>query len=77
MFRRVTSRLPVESELATMLELVDRMERHYQDHPEECEQLCQVGRFQPTVVPENKTEWAAWTILAATLLNHDECITRR
>lgn len=77
MFRCATSRFPSESELAAMLDLTQRMEQHYRDHPDEADQLCGVGQWQPDSIPESRREWAAWTILATTLLNHDECITRR
>lgn len=66
LFETVTCRLPGDHERQELVELHADLNAHYRQHLDAAEQLCGV--------PDPDT--AAWTILANTLLNLDEVVTK-
>ncbi|MEI7911218.1 MAG: PSD1 and planctomycete cytochrome C domain-containing protein [Verrucomicrobiota bacterium] len=75
-FERVTARLPVAAELATLVAQLARERLAYQAQPGAARDLLAIGEMaQSTAFP--LAEQAAWTQLAATLLNLSEVFTRR
>lgn len=75
LFRRILSRDPSDRELSTAGRLFEKQLARYQQHPEATEQLLSVGE-SPRAPDLNPAELAAWTLLAGTVLNLDEAITR-
>ena len=75
-FRRLTSRKPDETEKKILTNLLQEQEEHFRATPEAAKKLLAVGAS-----PEAKTETAAQVtavaILVSTLMNFDECITKR
>ena len=75
-FRTATSRHPTEQEFEILKRLYLEQEAIFKDQPEEAEKLLSIGeRTRDESLPA--TETAAATILASTLLNFDETITKR
>ena len=76
MFRRVLSRHPDDAEIRLLSDFLQRQRDRFGDHPEEATLLLAVGESE---VDETLDvgELAAWTVLAHTLLNLDEAVTRR
>ena len=74
-FRRVTARLPTEKESKALQTLLQGARESYSSDPESAKELLQVGESKASeeLTPE---EHAAWTIIASTLLNLDETLTR-
>jgi hypothetical protein len=66
LFETVTARLPQESELQEMLALIEDMTAYYGDQPE----------LAIKMTGTSDADRAAWTILASTLLNLDEVISK-
>jgi len=66
LFETVTARLPRDSELQEMVSLVADATAYYTDQPDLAAKLC--GTSDP--------DEAAWTVLASTLLNLDEVVTK-
>jgi hypothetical protein len=75
-FRLVTSREPESTELAVLQRLLCDFRHDYQDDPEAARKLTATGESPPdrTVEP---AELAAWTMVASTLLNLDETVTKQ
>ena len=76
MFRRAVSRWPVPFELQVLADLLARQRRAFVAEPAAAEQLIQVGA-SPRASSLDPGELAAWTLVAQTILNLDEVITRR
>jgi hypothetical protein len=74
-FRRVTTRHPADSECTVLLELLADYRREYADDPAGAEALVSIGESPPekSIPP---SELAAWTMVASTLLNLDEAVTK-
>lgn len=74
-FRTATSRLPSESEISALLEVLQSATREFTDSPDAALELLSVGESarNPALSP---TEHAAWTVVASTILNLDETLTR-
>jgi len=66
LFETVTARLPRDAELQEMVSLVADTTAYYTDQPDLAAKLC--GTSDP--------DEAAWTVLASTLLNLDEVVTK-
>jgi hypothetical protein len=66
LFETVTARLPRESELREMVSLLEDTTAYYTDQPDLATQLCGTSDANE----------AAWTVLANTLLNLDEVVTK-
>jgi len=74
-FRLATARQPTEREEAILLELFERQRRRFAAAPDEAAELLQVGDA-PRNTHLDTVELAAWTNVAATILNLDETITK-
>jgi hypothetical protein len=75
-FRLVASRAATENEAAILAKLFDEQATAFATGPKETEKLLSVGdsRSDPAL---NKTELAAATTVALTILNHDAAVMRR
>ena len=76
MFRRVVSREPEPMELQVMRYLLQRQRVTFTANMEAARQLLAVG-VSPLDRSIEASELAAWTLVAQTILNLDEVITRR
>lgn len=75
LFHRVLARPATDRELATARTLLEKQFARYQQQPEAAEKLLKVGE-SPRSSEFSISELAAWTILAGTILNLDEAVTR-
>ncbi|MDF1658415.1 MAG: DUF1553 domain-containing protein [Verrucomicrobiales bacterium] len=75
-FRRLTSRRPDTEESDLLTQLLVEQSDHFTAHPEEAKKLIAIGD-SPAVNGENSPRIAAVTALVSTLMNFDECITKR
>lgn len=75
-WRRCVAREPHERELQILVELLAEQRRVWKDRQDQAQQLCMSlpGMDFPSQV--SPQEYAAWFVLARTLLNLDETITR-
>lgn len=74
-FRRVTSRFPTVEENSVLETILKESREKYADNLETAKQLLEVGESKAnTEIPP--AEQAAWTVVASTLLNLDETLTR-
>jgi len=74
LFRAATGRNPAQGDMRVLLELAQRRLDHYRKDPAQAAKLIAVGAS-----PAPKTDvpqLAAWTIVASTILNLDETITK-
>jgi uncharacterized protein DUF1553 len=76
MFRGAVSRWPEPFELQVLADLLARQRRAFVAEPAAAEKLIQVGA-SPRASSLDPGELAAWTLVAQTILNLDEVITRR
>jgi len=74
LFREATARRPTPAETRVLLDLLSRRLEHYQKQPAEAAKLIAIGASKPGNV--EATELAAWTMVASTILNLDETITK-
>jgi hypothetical protein len=74
LFRAATTRRPAPPETRTLLELAQRLLDHYRKEPRHARNLIAVGA-SPTANLE-AAELAAWAMVASTILNLDETITK-
>ncbi len=74
-FRSATSRLPSPAERAVLESLAAAQLERYRADPEAAAALIGVGASLPDAGLD-PAELAAWTVVASTILNHDETITR-
>ncbi len=74
-FRLATCRRPDAEELGVLRAIFDLAREKYQADPEAAKQLLEVGE-SPRDASLEMSELAAWTIVASTLLNLDETITK-
>lgn len=75
-FRKLTSRTPDAEEKKILTRLLEEQRAHFSNAPGDAGKLLAMGASPPTE-GENKVELAAITALVSTLLNFDECITKR
>jgi len=75
-FRRLTSRLPDEEERAVLEGLLAEQKAHFDGHPEDAKALLAAGGSAPSPSTQPARVAAAAT-LVSTLLNFDECISKR
>jgi hypothetical protein len=75
-FRRVLSRHPEEPEVGMLEALLQRQRQRFSLSPDAAKSLLVVGESKCDELVES-SELAAWTVVAHTLLNLDEAITRR
>lgn len=76
LFRSATSRLPDKTELEILTRLLQQQRRIYQRDQRAANKLIHVGEA-PVDTTISPTELAAWTILASTILNMDETVTKQ
>jgi hypothetical protein len=72
LWRRCVARPPERFELATLQQLLDAARHYYAEHAQDAEALLTAHRAAEVPV----TEQAAWMVVARTILNLDEVITR-
>ena len=72
------SRIPKQKEMQRLLSLTVQQLEHYSNFPEEAKRLFEASPVLEVLdaAPDNKVEWAAWTVAANVLLNLDEFITK-
>jgi len=75
LFRICTARQPESGELAELLALYEDGIRIYQDDPDAARQLLAIGESEPDQSLD-PIQSAAWMIVANTLLNMDEVLTK-
>ena len=76
MFRRGVSRVPEPEELRVLVGLLQKQRAAFFADPQAAKPLLKVGATAAS--PEiEASELAAWTLVAQTILNLDEVITRR
>lgn len=75
-FRKVTSRNPVNEELGILEATLARSRKEFSGDPSNAGSLLAIGKSSRSEA-ETDIEQAAWTQLAATLLNLSETLTRR
>jgi hypothetical protein len=73
--RTMLSRAPSEKELAILKRLLERERDAFKAKPEEAKKLLAVGE-SPRDEKLDTVELAAWTVVASTLLNLDETMTK-
>ena len=71
-YATITSRLPGDGVLSTLLSTLDELERAYEEHPELAHELC--GDELPDGV--SAAELAAWTLVTSAIYNLDITRTR-
>ncbi len=76
LFRDVLSRWPEKPELEMLLGLLNRQRSRFRNQPVAADALLQNGEASRPAV-DDPIELAAWTIVAHTVLNLDEAVTRR
>ncbi len=74
-FRLVTARRPNSSERAVLLDTLEKYRAKYRKDPEAAQKIISVGE-SPVNSKLNKTELAAYTMVANLLLNLDETVTK-
>ncbi len=68
-------RFPSIPEQQVVQRLLDEQRQHFAAHPNQAEQLCSIGQ-SPLIDAANLPELAAWTIVARSVLNLHEFVTR-
>jgi hypothetical protein len=74
-FRWATARFPKASEEAVLLRVLAQQREHYRTHREDIEALLSNGDA-PRDLTLDQVELAAWTMVASTILNLDEVLTK-
>ncbi len=74
LFRQTTLRNPSDVELRLLADLAQRRLEHYRKNPALAAKLIAIGAAKPGNV--EAVELAAWTMVASTILNLDETITK-
>jgi hypothetical protein len=74
-FRLVLSRSPRTEEVIIIRRLLEAQRAHFNAAPDAAEKLLRVGE-RPVAAGLAPSELAAWTVVASTLLNLDETITK-
>ena len=72
-FRLCTSRRPTEPEIDVVVQSFDRQRRHYRARPAEAAQVLALPAAQRD---PHLADRAAWTLVANSLLNLDETVTK-
>jgi hypothetical protein len=74
-FRLATARKPNEREVVVLKKILDAQMEHYRKDAEAAKKLLGVGE-SPRDEKLDQAELAGWTIVATTILNLDETVTR-
>ncbi|WP_425613797.1 PSD1 and planctomycete cytochrome C domain-containing protein [Anatilimnocola sp. NA78] len=75
LFRTVLSRAPSEQEMKVLKNLYGRQLVHFEQHADAARKLLQVGEY-PADASLSAPELAAWTMVASTILNTDEALSK-
>lgn len=75
LYNLVLARTPRDSEVKTLLGLVQRQREHFAKHPEDAKKLIAAGA-SPADTKTDPTELAAWTSVCRVVLNLHEALTR-
>lgn len=75
MFRKATSRLPVENEIKELLTYLDDQKNHFNDNEEVANEYLSIGNVN-TTDNISRSELAAYAMLANVIYNLDESLTR-
>ncbi len=76
LFRSLTSRFPRPDEIKVLANLYQQQLEAFSKNEQAVEQLLSTGEA-PSNLPQRAAELAAWTIVASTLINFEECLVRR
>jgi hypothetical protein len=74
LFREVTTHRPSEAEVRILLDLAKRRLEYYKKQPAQASALIATGASKHANL--EATELAAWTVVASTILNLDQTITK-
>jgi len=74
-FRSATSRLPTETEIQTLLRVLSAASSSFESDPESVADLLKVGEASTNDAFAGP-ELAAWSVVASTIMNLDETLTR-
>jgi len=74
-FRLVTDRDPSPKEVEILTKLYQKEHAHYADHKDAAEKLLVIGESKPDSRLD-PADLAAWTMVASTILNMDETVTK-
>ncbi len=75
MFRLVTDRDPSSKETEILTKLYEKEHAHYADHKDAAQKLIAIGESKPDPRAD-PSDLAAWTMVASTILNMDETVTK-
>ncbi len=78
-FQLVTSRLPNEEEVVSLIEYLAEEKNNFRKEPERVKDYLSIGEFMPAQSDEatqNRTELAAYALMANAILNLDESLNR-
>ncbi|MEZ5043631.1 MAG: DUF1553 domain-containing protein [Saprospiraceae bacterium] len=75
-FRRLTSRQPTEVQISQLTALFEEEQHRFQQNPGSAEQLLAVGAY-PIANKREAASLAALTIVSNTIMNFDDCYTKR
>ena len=74
-FRLITDRDPSPKEAEILTKLYEKERTHYETHKDAAQKLLTIGESKPDTRFE-PVELAAWTMVASTILNMDETVTK-
>ena len=75
-FRRTTSRKPKGREIDVLESIYETQKKKFKNAPEQIDQLLSIGELEVDL-PGDNTSLAAMTMVANTILNHDETYMKR
>jgi hypothetical protein len=75
LFRLVTDRDPSPKEVEILTRLYQKEHAHYADHKDAAQKLIAIGESKPDSRID-PADLAAWTMVASTILNMDETVTK-
>ena len=75
-FRKATSRFPTAEELAGLTSLYKEQKNRFSNDEESINELIDIGEYELDLTAMDQANWAALTIIASTILNLDETITK-
>ena len=75
-FQALTSRKARPAEMLELISLFEKQKKHFTENPESAEKLLTVGEFKRDKYLD-KSELAAYTIVASMIMNFDEFAVKR
>ncbi len=76
LFQQILGRNPLDQESSVLLAGMDRTRQQFLVDPKQAASLLAQGESQPDATGLDPHDYAAWTVLALTILNLDETVTR-